>query len=352
MKKHRVLIVDDSVVVRRILSVQLAKEEDIEVAGVAANGKIALAMMTQVNPDILILDVHMSEMDGLTLLKELRQKSFSVPVIMLSSSTQKSAEITLEALALGANDYVAKPEFTKGLDDAVGKVCAELAEKIRLFCTKSLLEAPSSTVAHATPRIDFSSALPQLVLIGVSTGGPTALSEVIPAISADFPVPIALVQHMPAMFTKMLAERLTASSKIRVIEAQGGEILKPGNAYLAPGGYHLILERQKADLVTCLTQTPPVNSCRPSVDVLFESAAPLMGSKVLAIVLTGMGEDGKRGCEAIADRGGFIIAQDEATSVVWGMPGAVVKAELADRILPLRHIAAAIEQYCRKGFTK
>ena len=355
MRKIQILIVDDSSVVRKALSVEFGKEADMAIAGVAANGRIALSMVEQVSPDVIILDVQMPEMDGLTFLRELRAHLFHVPVIMLSTMTKKGADTTFEALSLGAKDYVTKPEFQNGYGEALATVCGELLAKIRVFC-KHLLPPEGHLSKPPVMRPDTPNAvpgkIPEIVVIGVSTGGPTALSQVVPLLSENFPLPILIVQHMPALFTKMLAERLAASSKIRVLEVQGGEVLSGGQVYLAQGGFHMTIERSAKGMVTCLTQTPPVNSCRPSVDVLFESVHALYGARTLAVVMTGMGEDGKRGCEAITASGGFVIAQDEATSVVWGMPGAVVRAGLAGRILPLSEIAPALGIFCRKGALK
>ncbi len=352
MRKIRILIVDDSAVVRKSVSTELTKDADIVIAGVAANGRIALAMIDQVSPDVIILDVQMPEMDGLTFLQELRIRQSRIPVIMLSSVTKQGAETTLQALALGAQDYVTKPEYQTGFDQALASVCGELLPKIKEFCKHLLPPAGHTPSLSAPPSGAKPSSLPSVVVIGVSTGGPSALSQLIPVLAADFPVPILLVQHMPPMFTKMLAERLGASSKVKVQETQGGEVLKPGNVYLAAGGFHLEVEKTDKGVCTKMTQAAPVNSCRPSADVLFESAVKLYGKKTLAVVMTGMGEDGKRGCESIVSAGGFVVAQDEATSVVWGMPGAVVRAGLAGQVLPLTEIAATIERYCSPGARK
>lgn len=353
MKKIRVLIVDDSTVIRRLLSDSLAADPAIEVAGTAANGKIALAKMPQVNPDIITLDMEMPEMDGLTTLVELRKLYPKLPIIMFSTLTQRGAEATLDALARGANDYVTKPANVGSVTAAIQNVQNELLPKIKMFCgMRPSFVAPSRPVtpvnriaqAVASPAARSKSHPAEVVVIGTSTGGPNALASVIPKIPADFPLPILIVQHMPPIFTTHLAARLNQLSPLKVAEAAEGDVLEPGTIWIAPGNYHMALRRSGTQVRISLNQNPPENSCRPAVDVLFRSAAQVYGPSVLSVVMTGMGQDGQRGCEVIRDAGGRVIAQDEATSVVWGMPGSVVNAGLSDQILPLNRIADEIVQ--------
>jgi two-component system chemotaxis response regulator CheB len=348
MAKIRALVVDDAVVIRRLLSVELANDPALEVVGAAANGRIALQLMSQVNPDVVILDVEMPEMDGLAALAEIRKTYPRLPVIMFSSLTQRGAEATLDALALGASDYFTKPS-TGDVNDSLQIVREELIPKIKALCSK---KAEANQKPEAQPRLE-PARIPKLnatidvVAIGASTGGPNALAEIFAALPAEFPVPIVIVQHMPPMFTRLLAERLTAKSRLHVEEATAGIPLRPGHAWIAPGDYHMLVTRAGTEVRLKLNQEPPENSCRPAADVLLSSVAKSFGPNCLAAILTGMGQDGLRGCQAVHEAGGQIIAQDEASSVVWGMPGYVARAGLADRVLPLNAIAAEIVQRVR-----
>jgi two-component system, chemotaxis family, protein-glutamate methylesterase/glutaminase len=344
MGKIRVLVVDDSVVVRRIVTEELSADPEIEIAGTAANGEIAIAKMTQVCPDLVTLDVEMPEMDGLTALARIRKSHPNVPVIMFSALTERGAAATLDALALGASDYFTKPTGAGGPEESRRLIRAELIPAIKALCKgkfavkPALQPAISSTYRPATPstgRVD-------VVAVGVSTGGPNALAELFRVLPADFPVPLLIVQHMPPMFTRLLAERLTATSRLPADEATSGALLAPGRALIAPGDYHMIVVRNGMQVKTILHQDPAENSCRPAVDPLFRSVAKVYGPNCLAVVLTGMGQDGLRGCEVIRAAGGQVIAQDEASSVVWGMPGFVARAGLAERVLPLALIGGEI----------
>lgn len=337
-KKIRILIVDDSVVIRRTVSDELSRDPALEVAGTAANGKIALARIPQLNPDLVILDVEMPEMDGLTALRELRKTYPKLPVIMFSSLTETGAATTIDALALGASDYFAKPSGSQGLEASLRVIRDELIPTIKELCR---VAPPPSPAKPAVPRSTGTKKV-EVVAIGTSTGGPNALAELFKRIPANFPVPILIVQHMPAMFTKILAERMTANGAIPVREAVPGERLSPGQCWIAPGNYHMTLARMGSEIRLQTNQDPPENSCRPAVDVLLRSVANVYGSAALAVMMTGMGQDGLRGCEAIRETGGQILAQDEASSVVWGMPGYVVRAGLADRVLPLALLADEI----------
>jgi two-component system, chemotaxis family, protein-glutamate methylesterase/glutaminase len=352
MPKIRVLVVDDSVVIRRMVSDVLSGEPDIEVAGTAADGRIALQKIEQVNPDILTLDVEMPVMDGLETLKQLRKSNRRLPVIMFSTVTERGASATMDALALGASDYVTKPANVGSAAAALEKIRAELIPKIRAHvlqtATSSTTRLFSMAAAHkaqltstlAAPRPIASRV--EIVAIGTSTGGPNALADLVPLLPSTFPVPVVIVQHMPPIFTKYLADRLSSKSQIPVMEAVNHQELLPGHAYIAPGDFHMVMERSKDGVRIRTQQEQPENSCRPAVDALFRSVAEVYRGDTLAVIMTGMGQDGLRGCGRIREAGGHILAQDEATSVIWGMPGYVATAGLADVILPLGLIAGEI----------
>jgi two-component system, chemotaxis family, protein-glutamate methylesterase/glutaminase len=351
MAKIRVLIVDDSVVIRRMVSDVLSSEPDIEVAGTAADGRIALQKIEQVNPDIVTLDVEMPVMDGLETLKQLRKTHRRLPVIMFSTVTERGASATMDALALGAVDYVTKPANVGSAAAALEKIRVELIPKIRAHVSQAtaFVARPSSLQGSQVPRLPFSRATArpissrvEVVAIGTSTGGPNALGELVPLLPQNFPVPVVIVQHMPPIFTKFLADRLSSKSQIPVAEAVNSQELLPGHAYIAPGDFHMKVERTKEGVRIRTQQEQPENSCRPAVDVLFRSVAEVYGGDTLAIIMTGMGQDGLRGCGQIREVGGQILAQDEATSVVWGMPGYVANAGLADVVLPLGLLAGEI----------
>lgn len=354
MRKIRVLVVDDAVVIRRLLTDTLAGDPGIEVVGAAASGRIALAKIPQVAPDLLTLDVEMPEMSGLETLAAIRAAYPKLPVIMFSTLTARGAGATLEALALGATDYVTKPANVGSVQAAMQAVREQLIPKIKTFCGaaagQELPAPPRPSVAAARPVVPAAPGRPvELLVIGVSTGGPNALSALLPALPGGLPVPVVIVQHMPPVFTRLLAERLQARCALRVREAQQGEPVRAGEVLVAPGDWHVTLGRTGGALRVRLTQDPPENSCRPAVDVLFRSAAAAVGAGTLGVVLTGMGHDGLRGARDIRDAGGQIVAQDQATSVVWGMPGAVAEAGLADRILPLDEIATEIMRRVARG---
>ncbi|MCU1373956.1 MAG: cheB [Actinomycetia bacterium] len=346
MPTARVLVVDDSVVIRRLITQALESEADIEVVGTASNGKLALAKLDSLRPDVVTLDIEMPEMDGLATLPLLRATHPRLPGNMFSTLTERGAAATLEALSLGATDYVTKPSNTCSIEIALARIRDDLVPKIRALVphlgpARSTLRAPAAVVlprthASPTPRV-------QAVVIGVSTGGPSALAELIPHLPADLGVPVLVCQHMPPVFTRLLAERLDIKSGLTVKEAADGDQVKAGGVWIAPGGVHMIVRRTPGSTpVIALTNDPPENSCRPAVDPLMRSAVAAYGSGVLAIILTGMGQDGLHGCEAVAGAGGRILVQDEQTSVVWGMPGYVAKAGLADRALPLDDLAIEI----------
>jgi len=360
MPKLRVLIVDDSVVIRRIVSDIINSDPDLEVAGIAANGRIALDRIPQVNPDIITLDVEMPEMDGLQTLKELRKTYPRLPVIMFSTLTERGGVTTLDALSLGASDYVTKPANVGKVGEGMARVRDDLIPKIKALCgradsTRAKLAGPALRPRPASvPRPLFRPApgRVEILAIGTSTGGPNALADLLSALPADFPVPVVIVQHMPPVFTKLLADRLAARSALSAVEAGAGEELRPGKICIAPGDYHMILEKTANGARVKLHQEPPENSCRPAVEVLFRSVAQLYGGTTLGVILTGMGQDGLRGCELIHEAGGQILVQDETSSVVWGMPGFVARAGLADKELPLNQLAGEIVRRAWEGRTR
>jgi two-component system chemotaxis response regulator CheB len=350
MAKIRVLVVDDSVVIRRLVSDVLSADPAIEVIGVAANGRIALDKISQLKPDLVTMDVEMPELDGLQALKAIRKTDKRLPVVMLSTLTDRGAETTIEALSAGASDYVTKPSNVGSATMAMARIREQLIPKVKALCgfqdgAPVPMSSSSPTEVRPKPVLRIASAGPrraEILAIGVSTGGPNALAELLPAISANFPLPIVIVQHMPPVFTRLLAERLNAASAIAVREGVAGEELKPGVAWIAPGDHHMVLEKTAGGARLKLNQEAPENSCRPAVDRLFLSVAQIYGAATLGVILTGMGQDGFKGCEQIAAAGGQILAQDEASSVVWGMPGFVARAGLAGKILPLNQIAGEV----------
>jgi two-component system chemotaxis response regulator CheB len=349
MPQKRILIVDDAVVMRRLLTEALRQEPDMEIVGTASNGRIALQRLTQYNPDLVTLDVEMPELNGLETLREIRRTHPHLPVIMVSATTRQGAASTLEALANGASDYITKPSEVRDLHGSLAKLRADLVPRIRGLITPSPAPAPlpppprSSAPVPARPRsrgVGF-----DLVCLSTSTGGPNALADIFARFTRPLPVPVAIVQHMPPMFTAMLAERLDGGpGPMHCIEATTGAALQPGTAVLAPGGRHLAIERGiNQGFVVRLTDTPPENSCRPAADVMLRTAAQA-GARVLSVVMTGMGSDGAHGCQFVHEAGGTLLVQDQPSSVVWGMPGAVAGTGLPHEVLPLDQIAARIEQ--------
>ena len=347
MAPIRILVVDDSLVTRRVLSDTLSGDPELEVVATASDGRIALAKIPLLKPDLITLDVEMPVMDGLETLAVIRKLYPRLRVIMFSALTERGAAATLDALTLGASDYAAKPSNTSPAD-AVEYIRLELIPKIKALCGIAPQDVPplppprsaSKVRDRATGRID-------VVAIGASTGGPSALGKVLPRIPNDFPVPIVVVQHMPPIFTRQLAERLSALSAIRVEEGTAGAMLSPGQAWIAPGDFHMEVTRRGVNWRLNLDQGPKVNSCRPAVDVLFRSVAAAYGANVLGVVLTGMGTDGVLGAQQIRDAGGDVIVQDRASAVVWGMPGAVYTLGFSDGAYPLDRLAAEITRRVR-----
>ena len=335
----------------------LSSDSDLEVIGFARNGLEAVAKVQQLKPDLVTLDVEMPELDGIGALRLIKQQQSNTRVIMCSSLTARGASTTIDALMLGADDYVAKQRSGEMTQTAFDSLRADLVGKVRqLFrlgsqgpptpdrATEQRLQ-PATSLSIPAPRlVSGQRPAPKIVAIGVSTGGPSALAALLPSFPADFPLPIVIVQHMPPVFTASLAERLTRLSRIRVLEANAGMTVLPGQALLAPGDFHLRLVRKGTTVVTTLDQGERENFCRPAVDVLFRSVAEVYSGAVIATVLTGMGQDGLAGVRHLRSLGATVFAQDKDSSVVWGMPGAVAQANLTDAILPLQQIYPSIER--------
>jgi two-component system, chemotaxis family, protein-glutamate methylesterase/glutaminase len=347
-QKIRVLVVDDSVVMRRLIKHALEQNPVLEVVGTAADGAIALQRIPQVNPDVVTLDVEMPVMDGLDTLRYIRQQYPNLCVIMFSTLTERGASTTLDALLLGANDYVTKPSNEGSLDRSMARLQQDLVPKIhQFFDFEDRVVAPSpapvpaiSTSASVRPA---SLRRPRsVVAIGVSTGGPTALGEIMKLFPRNFSLPILIVQHMPPLFTQLLAERLQTKCPLPIAEAKEGALVEPGKVLIAPGNYHMRLAKRGSNVHVTLDQSPPENSCRPAVDVMFRSVSDVYGAATIGIVLTGMGYDGLRGAEQLKANGAYIIAQDRESSTVWGMPGAVAEAGLADAIVSLNSVVPEI----------
>jgi len=395
MNPIRILVVDDSAVMRRFIINALVAHDDLEVIGTASNGLSAIDFVRKSRPDIVILDIEMPVMDGLSGLREIRKFDRTLPIIMFSSLTQRGADSTITALMAGASDYVGKPTNLSDAKEAALVLEQTLIPKIKALCLDdhvsmteratadldaksndlsrprrasfqgnaeagssnvlpSTLTSPAVTLnstAHAPVRPtmtgSFSSARIEAVCIGVSTGGPAALGRIFERWTEPLAVPVFIVQHMPAQFTTLLAQKLAGLHNIPVTEAVDGEVVMNGHVYIAPGGLHLALEEIAGRVMIRLTLEPPENFCRPAVDVLFRTAASIYGPRLLGIVLTGMGSDGAKGAMSISRAGGQIIAQDQATSLIWGMPGAVVRAGLAKKIMPLGDVYQELYEHCR-----
>jgi two-component system chemotaxis response regulator CheB len=354
----RVMVVDDSVVIRGMISRWLGSEPDMIVAASLRTGLDAVNQIERVNPDVAVLDIEMPDLDGISALPLLLAKKRNLVIIMASTLTRRNAEISFKALSLGAADYIPKPESTRE-PGAAETFRHDLVQKIRHLGAKVRRTAPASPSPSLTPALDrardpsrapvaipqllrrnFSAQNPRVLLIGSSTGGPQALMSLVGEIGAVIDRhPVLITQHMPPTFTTILAEHLARASHRPAREAVDGEVVKAGQIYLAPGGRHMRVTRQGTDAAIVLDDGPPVNFCKPAVDPLFTSAIEVWQGAILAVVLTGMGSDGTRGGKDIVAAGGSVIAQDEATSVVWGMPGAAANAGICAAVLPLGHIA-------------
>ncbi|MDP9430935.1 MAG: chemotaxis response regulator protein-glutamate methylesterase [Actinomycetota bacterium] len=350
MNPIRVLVVDDSVVVRKIVTDVLSEDPAIEVVGTAVNGRIAVAKLAQLEPDLVTMDIEMPEMNGIEAVRAIRASRSRVPIIMFSTLTERGASATLDALSAGANDYVTKPANVGSVAQSMESVRQQLSPKIKALTGRPLTSGPAAlppaAPAALRPPVPRTGApkQPAVLVIGSSTGGPEALAKVLPALPASLPVPVLLVQHMPPVFTRQFAQRLDPLCALRVAEAVDGTPLAAGTVHLAPGDHHLTIRKTSRGLVTALDQEPPENFCRPAVDPLFRSAVEVFDGAVLGVVLTGMGSDGRIGAGRIRETGGAVVVQDQGTSVVWGMPGAVATAGFADEVLPLDRVAEAINR--------
>lgn len=342
MKKIRVLVVDDSAFMRKVLTDIINAELNMEVAGTAKNGKEALQLIQEIKPDVVTMDIEMPVMDGLTAL-EIAMKESPVPIVMLSSLTKEGAEATLKALELGAVEFIAKPSsvFKVSTDD----VKRELLEKIGIAARLNVTPKRVPIVPR-TPRAPFkytgTSALHKIIAIGTSTGGPKALQSVIPNLPKNLDAPVLIVQHMPPGFTKSLAERLNSMSELTVKEAEHGDILKPGWCYVAPGDRHLRVTKEANQYRIVLGNDPPVTGHKPSCDAMFASLAELGTKNIVAVIMTGMGADGAKGLVSIRENKNFVIAQDEESCVVFGMPKSAIKLNAVDKVVPLDAISDEI----------
>jgi two-component system chemotaxis response regulator CheB len=352
----RVLVVDDTAVFRRVVSDAFAALPDVEVVGVATNGRAALARIEELRPDLVSLDIEMPEMNGVEVLEALKALHSDVGVLVLSSLTRKGGELTMKALDLGAFDFVTKPTTGSPEQNRIF-LGGELGPRIRAFARRREIQKllGNSAVPRPAPPppppprpSSGPPVRPEMVLVGVSTGGPTALATVLPQLPAGFPVPVLVVQHMPPLFTGSLAASLAAKCRLAVKEGKDGEAALPGTIYLAPGGSHMKLVAENGgEKRIRITDEPPENHCKPAVDVLFRSVANAFPGRATAVILTGMGCDGTLGCRLLKRHGGTIIAQDESSCVVFGMPKEAIQAGVVDVVAPLERIAEEIVRSLR-----
>lgn len=362
MPNIKVVVVDDSAIVRGLIKKMLDEDPKIDVVGAASNGQMAISICEELEPDICILDIEMPVLDGIGALKKIREKNPKIKVIMCSTLTQKNAEITMKALQLGAMDTIAKPSSSSELNSKEG-FQAHLIQLVKAVSYANILAAkPVGTDITTTNKDTHSASLsastdfslrsapkaswqPKIIMIGSSTGGPQALFEVLTPLKGKVSAPILITQHMPATFTKTLANHITNQTGVECFEAEDGMKLENGKAYLARGGMHMVLKRSTGSLSLSLNEDPPEHFCRPSVEPMFRSVIDLYSAKdILAIILTGMGQDGVHASQALAEDDGYVLAQDEKTSVVWGMPGAVAKAGACFAVLPLNEIGPWVAQ--------
>ena len=349
-RKLRVLVVDDAAIYRLVISQILSGDPAIEVVGTAANGRIALEKIPELRPDVITLDMEMPEMDGLETLRQLQKRYPEVRTLLVSRFTEKGADLTLKALSLGATDFVTKPAQNSSLAENLQHLRTQLLPKIRQFELNGKQVSYSHGCEHSGEikllrRSGRRTARREVIAIGVSTGGPQHLSNLFAQFPPDLHQAVLIVQHMPPLFTQKLAHQLSQVGTVPVHEARDGELVMRGRAYIAPGDYHMEVVEEHGERRIRLNQNPPENFCRPSADVLFRSVARVYGPYAVGVVMTGMGRDGLRGSEALKEAGAPIVAQDEATSVVWGMPGHVVKHGLAAAIAPVDRLYEAVSMF-------
>lgn len=351
----RVLVCDDSAVIRGLLARLLDADPAITVVGTASNGRDVLGLQAREKPDVVVLDIEMPVMDGLAALPALLKADPAVQVVMASTLTTRGADVTMKALRLGAADYVPKPTAVGGIASGDG-FRRDLVEKVRALGRVAQRRRGHARPSPATPMLRMPPPVPlaaprivgaDLVAIGSSTGGPQALFRVMKDLGPQFRLPVLITQHMPATFIPILAEHISRVGGLACAEAKDGERIVPGRAYLAPGDRHMLVAGNRHAPLIALSSDPPENFCRPAVDPMLRSATAVMGGRVLAVILTGMGHDGLAGCRDVASHGGAVIVQDEATSVVWGMPGAVAHAGIASAIAPVGDIAREIRSMTR-----
>jgi two-component system chemotaxis response regulator CheB len=354
----RVIVVDDSLVIRGFITRALEGDVAFKVVGTASNGALAVETLQRHPADVVILDIEMPVMDGLTAIPKLKAIDPATQIMMASTLTQKNGEISLKALALGATDYIAKPsaqemsvrgDFQRDLRERVKTLAAIALRKRARTAVPGKAELPLTEKKKISLRPMPLHFTPKIIAIGSSTGGPQALFEVIKAMGNSLPQPIVITQHMPPSFTTILADHITRQCGVTCVEASEGEILRPGVYYIAPGDFHFLLTRKANGAATRLVKEPQENFCRPAVDPMLRSLVELYGGHILAVILTGMGQDGCKGCDAVVNAGGCVIAQDEATSIVWGMPGAVATAGLCGAVLPLAEIGSAVHRVATSG---
>ena len=348
MAKIKVVVVDDSALVRSLLTEIINRQADMTCVGAAADPLVAREMIRETNPDVITLDVEMPRMDGLEFLSRLMRLR-PMPVVMVSTLTEQGAEATLRALELGAVDFVAKPRI--GVSSGLQELAGDIVDKIRVAAAAHVKRLPPASAAGAAPAAGSAheaprAALPRvstekIICIGASTGGTEAIREVLMPMPADAPA-IVITQHMPPGFTTSFANRLNTLCRIRVQEARHGERILPGHAYIAPGGHHFRIDRSGSNYVAVVEDTEPVNRHRPSVEVLFKSAARVLGPNALGIMLTGMGADGAQAMREMKDAGSYNYVQDEASCVVFGMPRMAIQFGAAHEVLPLPHLASAV----------
>jgi two-component system chemotaxis response regulator CheB len=343
-EKFKVLVVDDASTVRTILRKRINEDPRLTVVGAAPEGKTALEMIQHLKPDIITLDIEMPILDGMSTLKALKAAHVNVPVIMCSSLTTHGASIALEAMDLGASDYIAKPTSSVEGGQDWNSLGSELVDKLAALCEAQVSRSQTSVTPKPRATTSALHTSYDILLVGSSTGGPVALQKFLSTLAKNLTVPTVIVQHMPVLFTQLLAQRLSLQTGHDVREVKDKETLSPGVVYLAPGGFHIELRESKDSTQVITTQDPLKHGCRPSVDVCFSSLLTLSPKKALIVMLTGMGKDGAESTKLLHDRGATVIAQDKATSTVWGMPRAVVEAGAADYILPLDAIGIKVSE--------